>query len=227
MNYRRFALPAAIALGLHAILFFGFSKPPTVVSGPGSGPRKPPVAQPPPPDVQVPVELKSDNDASDFDAKVMLGSNRPQNSEIFSELDPNGFRMDLTNPSPIPSAPITPYILPIGDPNGVPYGEIIQGPSGSIVDSTYLDRVPAARYQPSPIYPIEARRYRMTGTVEVEFVVGVSGEVRQVNILKSTNPIFDAPTFRAVSKWRFEPGRHNNAVVAFRMRQPITFDMTD
>ncbi|MFA5262970.1 MAG: energy transducer TonB [Opitutaceae bacterium] len=226
MNYRRFALPAAIALGLHAILFFGFSKPPIIVSSPETG-AKPPIAQPPPPIIEIPVDLESGNDPSDFDAKVMLGSNRPQNSEIFSELDPNGFRMDLTTPSPIPSAPITPFIGPIGDPNGVPYGEIIQGPSGSIVDSAHLDRVPVAKYQPSPSYPNEARRYKMTGTVEVEFVVGISGEVRQVIILKSTNPVFDAPTLRAVSKWRFEPGRRNNAVVAFRMRQPVAFALID
>jgi protein TonB len=57
----------------------------------------------------------------------------------------------------------------------------------------------------------------------VEFVVDEAGHVLDPHVLRSSNPLFEAPTLRAVAKWRFEPGRKDGRVVRFRMAVPVEF----
>lgn len=82
---------------------------------------------------------------------------------------------------------------------------------------------PRPIFQGEPQYPPELKRNRIEGEVRLEFVIGKDGSVRDIRILKSSNPAFEEPTIRAVRKWRFEPGERSGEKVASRARISIPF----
>ncbi|MDF9832944.1 protein TonB [Ereboglobus sp. PH5-5] len=90
-----------------------------------------------------------------------------------------------------------------------------------------LDNRPQTLFQASPEYPYTQKNTGNPGEVIVNFTVDERGHVQDVLVVKSSHPDFDAPTVRAVSKWRFEPGRKNGKRVKFRMSVPIAFNLND
>jgi protein TonB len=86
-----------------------------------------------------------------------------------------------------------------------------------------LDQAPRVVSQPPPSYPMELRRKKLSGTVQVMFIVDAGGRVVGPTVQKSADPAFDRPALEAVKKWRFEPGKRNGQAVQFKMRVPITF----
>lgn len=65
-----------------------------------------------------------------------------------------------------------------------------------------------------PAYPDEARKTKIEGDVQVEFVVGLDGRVSQAQVVESTNPIFDASALAAVQRWTFDPATEGGQPVA-------------
>jgi protein TonB len=59
----------------------------------------------------------------------------------------------------------------------------------------------------------------------VEFVVDEAGRVMHPFVVRSSRAGFEAPTLRAVEKWRFEPGKKDGRAVRFRMQIPVTFSL--
>jgi protein TonB len=55
-----------------------------------------------------------------------------------------------------------------------------------------------------PVYPEAARASRLEGTVIMEVVIGRTGAVEEVKVLKSS-PLFDAAAVEAVKRWKYEP----------------------
>jgi periplasmic protein TonB len=55
-----------------------------------------------------------------------------------------------------------------------------------------------------PVYPEAARAERAEGSVILEIVVGHTGAVEEVKVLKSS-PLFDAAAAEAVKRWKYEP----------------------
>ena len=55
------------------------------------------------------------------------------------------------------------------------------------------------------------------------YVVDEAGHVLDPHVVRSSEPIFEAPTLRAVAKWRFEPGQVHGRPVRFRMAVPVAF----
>lgn len=59
----------------------------------------------------------------------------------------------------------------------------------------------------APEYPTLARQRRIEGWVELEYVVGVDGRVRDVRVLDSyPNRVFDSAAERSLLRWQFVPG---------------------
>ena len=59
----------------------------------------------------------------------------------------------------------------------------------------------------APEYPALARQRRIEGWVELEYVVGVDGRVRDVRVLDSyPNRVFDSAAERSLLRWQFVPG---------------------
>ncbi|MEI6675224.1 MAG: energy transducer TonB [Verrucomicrobiota bacterium] len=78
----------------------------------------------------------------------------------------------------------------------------------------------AAGQMPPPIYPPEARRLGQTGTVLVEFVVGIDGRVISASPKQSSPwPLLNNEAVRTVRGWKFLPG------AVMRLQRPIVFQL--
>jgi protein TonB len=67
--------------------------------------------------------------------------------------------------------------------------------------------VPAPRiiHRVDPVYPEDARKARIAGSLIIEAVIGRDGRIRDAVVLKSI-PILDDAGLTAVRQWTFEPG---------------------
>lgn len=70
-------------------------------------------------------------------------------------------------------------------------------------------------------YPPHLRQAGVSGLVQVAFVVGADGEPRDVRVIRTSDPSFDAPSVQAVSLLRFAPAQLQGRPVAVRVEQPI------
>ena len=103
-------------------------------------------------------------------------------------------------------------------------GSAIAGPT---YDLKQLDRIPQARQQDRPAYPLELRSQGIAGEVVVGFVVDTEGHVRGAEVLRSSQSGFEAPAIDAVSRWTFRPGMKDGRAVNTRMSVPIVFRVSD
>jgi protein TonB len=95
-------------------------------------------------------------------------------------------------------------------------GEEILTPGGDVRPPVVLDRV-------EPDYPESARRARLQGTVILEATITTSGEVQQVRVLKSVNPLLDEAAVRAVRVWRYRPATLNGRAVPVYLTVTVRF----
>jgi protein TonB len=90
-----------------------------------------------------------------------------------------------------------------------------------------LDNRPRTLFQPAPDYPYVLKNQGVVGEVVVNFTVDENGNVQDVRAVRSSHQEFEMPTIRAVSKWRFEPGRKDGKKVRFRMSVPVAFTLNE
>jgi protein TonB len=225
---RRFAVPAAIALTAHALLFMGWGKPP---------------APPAETDVVAPKAPKPPEEKDLFDKTVQLINDEMKTVANPAE-KPGGDGCDDSPPG-LPEIPrpegardrceITQERVLVNYGHGDKItGLRVAGPRGdgnklgdAAVSVTMLDKPPRTSFQKEPAYPQALKAAGTTGTVWVEFTVDETGHVHDVRVLKSTQTDFEAATTAAVSQWRFEPGKRKGIPVCFRMSIPVVFQLTD
>lgn len=70
-------------------------------------------------------------------------------------------------------------------------------------------------------FPPERLATGAGGTVNVSFVVGADGAVRQARVVASTDAAFDAPSLSALAVLRFSPATQGGIPVATRVELPI------
>lgn len=76
------------------------------------------------------------------------------------------------------------------------------------------------------IYPPEALEMGLTGTVHVGFTVAADGSIRDVKILKSTDPIFNEEAIRVIKAMpRWKPGKLNGKEVYSKFQKPLVFKL--
>jgi len=80
------------------------------------------------------------------------------------------------------------------------------------------------RITPIP-FPDAARARGMSGNLVIEIVIGRSGRVRSVKILRSPHPSFSSAARRTVRTWLFKPGRNKGVPVRVRARKLIEFKL--
>jgi len=69
---------------------------------------------------------------------------------------------------------------------------------------TQADAMAAAVTKVQPEYPELARQLKITGTVELDVVIGESGAVDAVTPV-SGNPVLTKPAAESLKKWKFKP----------------------
>ncbi len=86
----------------------------------------------------------------------------------------------------------------------------------------------AYRNNPSPVYPLFARRQGFVGTVRLAVVVDVSGFPIQVGIKDSSGySVLDEAAREAVQHWRFEPAQQAGQAMIATVEVPIRFQLTE
>jgi protein TonB len=76
-----------------------------------------------------------------------------------------------------------------------------------------------------PTYPEAARKARMEGIVILEAIITAQGNVEDVKVLKSVNPLLDASAVRAVQQWKYKPATLNGRAVRVYLTVTITFNL--
>lgn len=99
---------------------------------------------------------------------------------------------------------------------------------GGPVDLSALDAIPVAISRMDPVYPASARARGIEGFVTLEFVIEADGRVSGANVVESRPAgIFDESSLRAVSSWRFQPGKMDGRPVPVKVRQTLNFKLKE
>lgn len=79
-------------------------------------------------------------------------------------------------------------------------------------------------FRPEPQYPALARQMRISGTVELEGVIGIDGHLRELRIV-SGHPLLARAALQAVSQWVYKPGLLNGDPVEVIAPITVTFHL--
>jgi periplasmic protein TonB len=84
--------------------------------------------------------------------------------------------------------------------------------------------VPVLTSRVEPAYPVDARRMRRQGWVDVTFTVQPNGTVTNASVADADPKyVFDRAALSAVARWQFTPGMQGGKPVAAQVRQRIEF----
>jgi len=213
----RYTLPAILAASAHLALFFT------------SSPSRVPVhvcpirtITPPAPPIPIPPETPTEIEITA--RPLETGTPVPSLPEPG---DPNPMRPEFTvDPVFTPISTLAPIRMIPTHPS------LTDGPEGDpsrphIPALTELDRVPRARAQPAPEYPLTFRASGIQGTAVIHFVVNKSGCVVSAEVVEASQREFGEAAVKAVLRWRFEPGRRQGVPVPFQLSVPIQFSISD
>ena len=95
-----------------------------------------------------------------------------------------------------------------------------------IFDIGDLDNKPRPRKQAAPKYPSTAKRRGQEGYAIAEFIIDEFGNVVNVEIKNSSDPVFEAPTIDAIRGWKFTPGEKDGRKVKTRTRVKIPYTLS-
>jgi periplasmic protein TonB len=97
-------------------------------------------------------------------------------------------------------------------------------PAAANATAAVVKAQPRYNENPPPRYPSVARRRNYQGTVVLDVFVETDGRVGDLRIAESSRyDLLDQAAMRAVTRWRFIPGRSNDQTVAMWVRVPIQF----
>jgi protein TonB len=117
-------------------------------------------------------------------------------------------------PEPIPPEPV-PEPLPEPPPAEPP-------PAVTVVA---MD-LPTYLRNPSPPYPIEARRNKWEGTVLIRVEVSAAGRVISAAVVTSSgHAVLDTAALNAIKRWRFSPARMAGIATTATVDVPVAFSL--
>ncbi len=116
--------------------------------------------------------------------------------------------------APPPRPIITDTIRPAETP-APPIKRVRQG--GLVKQAALLHRI-------DPVYPPIARQMRVSGTVELQGVIGTDGHIRELRVV-SGHPLLTHAALEAVSQWIYAPTLLNGELVEVVTSITVTFHM--
>jgi|SRR5579859_1788512 len=91
------------------------------------------------------------------------------------------------------------------------YGAILVAVLCALPSSSSAQEARKAVSKPSPVYPEIAKRMRLTGTVKIEIVIGMDGEIKHTNVIGG-HPLLVDTALEALKKWKYEPSKTETTV---------------
>ena len=77
------------------------------------------------------------------------------------------------------------------------------------------------------VYPANAQRTNIEGTVVVSALIVVDGKVRKVEVEKSDHPWLEQAAIEAMQKARFTPAKQGDKAVQIWITYPIRFKLNN
>lgn len=161
-----------------------------------------------------------------------------------AEIKPN-FGIPIPVPEAIAVVDVMPDLnnIPVGDP-GPGTGVSIEGTGGEpnlvitepvVQDDPDKDEWIEVSEEPKPVqdiqklvvYPANAQRTNIEGTVTVSALVGEDGKVKKVEVEKSDHPWLDQAAIDAMMKARFTPAKQGDKAVKVWYTQTIRFKLNN
>jgi serine/threonine-protein kinase len=118
-----------------------------------------------------------------------------------------------------PTAPSSEVVVP--DP-GVSKPAAVEAPK-PVAQPVFTPPKPIVRVP--AIYPAEARRDGVSGSVLLQAVVNEAGQPTSVNVIRGIRPDLDQAAKEALAKWRFQPGTADGKPVESRINVEIAFNL--
>lgn len=143
--------------------------------------------------------------------------------------------MPETVPQPLAAPEASPDAGVAGGVEGGVEGGVPGGVMGGVVGGTGAGggdeplrvggdvKAPVLSSRIEPQYPEAARKARMEGVVILEAIITADGNVEDVRVLKSVNPLLDASAVRAVQQWKYKPATLNGRAVRVYLTVTVTF----
>ena len=105
-------------------------------------------------------------------------------------------------------------------------GDLLGGADGMVMTDDTVDQPPRASYQAPLLYPPRARAKGLEGYVVFSLLIGITGEVEQLQIVESyPEGIFDDAATQGINQWKFEPAMYQGQAVRAWAKQRIRFDL--
>jgi protein TonB len=124
---------------------------------------------------------------------------------------------------------------PWGVPGGEGDGSDAGGPGGGArvepavplgpIEVTPDMVAPVLLRRVQPEYPATARVARLPGFVLLEAVIGESGNVEDVTVLRASNPLFTDAAVDAVRRWKYRPALQSGRPVRVYFRVRVEFEL--
>lgn len=83
---------------------------------------------------------------------------------------------------------------------------------------------PVALVRGAPNYPFELRAAKVSGTVQVEFIIDEHGDVHDATVIRSSHQGFEEPALAALAAWKFKPAVKEGRNVATLASQLLEFN---
>ena len=118
---------------------------------------------------------------------------------------------------------------PNGDEHGVDVGQSASGVGSGIPDVVYQPSVDVKSaivlLRVQPAYPRAAIAAKIPGWVILKCIVGKTGEVRDIEVVKSSMAMFEQPGIEALRGWKFAPGYFRGQTVDTYFELKITWEV--
>lgn len=105
--------------------------------------------------------------------------------------------------------------------------ELLGGADGVVLTDDTVDQPPRATYQAPLQYPSRARAKGTEGYVVLSLLIGITGEIEQVEVVESfPEGTFDEVVLAGINQWQFEPAQYQGKSVRAWAKQRIRFDLS-
>jgi len=92
---------------------------------------------------------------------------------------------------------------PVSDPDANSNANAVA--DATPIDVQYIDLEPFIAERGAPDYPPEALKRKLNGDVTLRFTIDEHGAVKNVEVVRSSDAMFEAAAVAAVSKWKYLP----------------------